>query len=158
MGFGASKARKVTASSKADKHTSAKGAKPKMPTSTSSEQAAAQREQQRSRGSNNTGSENSNSNPSLNAASGESPSPAEARGFNHPKPARRETIDTRAINRQTRMVGAEDMNGTKEDLDERPFHQEKVSRVPTKALLKPPKTPNSLIADPDDDFDYDLEQ
>lgn len=77
----------------------------------------------------------------------------ERRGFNNPRPARRENSGDRANNRQTRMVGAEDMDGGREDLDERPFHQEKVNRVPTKALLKPPKNPNSMIADPDEEYD-----
>ncbi|CBZ27970.1 hypothetical protein, unknown function [Leishmania mexicana MHOM/GT/2001/U1103] len=49
------------------------------------------------------------------------------------------------------MLGAEDLDGVHEDLDERPFRQEKVNRVPTKALLKPPKNPKSMIADPDED-------
>lgn len=46
------------------------------------------------------------------------------------------------------MVGATTENGEDEELDERPFNQEKVVRVPTKAQLKPPKGPHSLIADP----------
>ncbi|KAG5476176.1 hypothetical protein LSCM4_05136 [Leishmania orientalis] len=77
----------------------------------------------------------------------------ERRGFNNPLPARQSVGSDRALMRQTRMVGAEGVDGTHEDLDERPFHQEKVNRVPTKALLKPPKNPNSMIADPDEDHE-----
>ncbi|KAK7194421.1 hypothetical protein NESM_000358500 [Novymonas esmeraldas] len=107
----------------------------------------------------NVAASSSNSRP-LDASSGSLPSDAaadqlspERRGFNNPRPARRGTSNDRAQTRQTRMVGAEDMNGDREDLDERPFHQEKVNRVPTKALLKPPKNPNSLIADPDEEYE-----
>ncbi|AYU79750.1 hypothetical protein conserved [Leishmania donovani] len=75
----------------------------------------------------------------------------ERRGFNNPMPARSGGSIDRALTRQTRMLGAEDPDGAHEDLDERPFHQEKVNRVPTKALLKPPKNPESMIADPDED-------
>ncbi|KPA86931.1 hypothetical protein ABB37_00960 [Leptomonas pyrrhocoris] len=100
-----------------------------------------------------TGSDSSNAEYSLNNTLRDAASPGEPRGFNNPQPARRDASEGRVQRRQTRMVGAEDMNGTKEALDERPFHQEKVSRVPTKALLKPPKNPNSMIADPDDDYD-----
>lgn len=40
------------------------------------------------------------------------------------------------------------------DDDDRPFHEERVVRVPTKAVLKPPKNAGSVIADPDADDDY----
>ncbi|KAG5501906.1 hypothetical protein JKF63_04176 [Porcisia hertigi] len=78
----------------------------------------------------------------------------EWRGFNNPNPARSGSSVDRAERRQTRMLGAEDVGGTHEDLAERPFRQEKVSRVPTKALLKPPKNAGSKIADPDEDQDF----
>ncbi|KAG5476452.1 hypothetical protein LSCM1_04158 [Leishmania martiniquensis] len=77
----------------------------------------------------------------------------ERRGFNNPFPARESGGSDRALMRQTRMVGEEGVDGTREDFNERPFHQEKVNRVPTKALLKPPKNPNSMIADPDEDHE-----
>lgn len=158
MGSGASKAKKSTAASpKSQSKSSADSAKPKMPSSPPADQPAVQaatRSQKQSRNSNVSTSEQSTSASSPSHGSPrDTASPGEGRGFNNPHPARRDTIEQRPNNRQTRMIGAEDMNGVQEALDERPFRQEKVSRVPTKALLKPPKNPNSMIADPDDDYD-----
>ncbi|CAJ1009464.1 hypothetical protein Q4I28_004778 [Leishmania naiffi] len=76
----------------------------------------------------------------------------ERRGFNNPLPARQSGSHDRAQRRQTRMLGAQDVDGVHEDLDERPFRQGKVNRVPTKALLKPPKNQNSIIENPDEDY------
>ncbi|KPI89048.1 hypothetical protein ABL78_1861 [Leptomonas seymouri] len=142
MGFGASKSKKdvVQQSNRGGKSSTVRN-KPMMVTPPPKERASGTRNYAHS-------GAHSSSNGTPNVAS-----PGEVRGFNDPRPARREAVEPRTNNRQTRMVGAEDMNGRKEDLDERPFRQEKVSRVPTKALLKPPKNPNSLIADPDDDYD-----
>lgn len=133
------------------------GGKSKTTPSTSEDRAAPQPASRTSKASQQNGSlgQSSNAASSGHASPRDTATPAEGRGFNNPQPARREANEARTNNRQTRMVGAEDMNGEKEELDERPFRQEKVSRVPTKALLKPPKNPNSMIADPDDD-DYDL--
>lgn len=86
-------------------------------------------------------------------------SPTQGRGFNNVRPAKRggsgghDGAADRLQNRQTTMVGCKGTEGAEESLDERPFHKEKVNRVPTKALLKPPKNANSVIADPDEDYD-----
>ncbi|GET89513.1 hypothetical protein, unknown function [Leishmania tarentolae] len=99
----------------------------------------------------NVQSNDSSGGPGASASVADPQSP-ERRGFNNPVPARQSGNTNRTEKRQTRMVGAEDADGAQE-LDERPFHQEKVNRVPTKALLKPPKNPTSVIADPNEEDD-----
>ncbi|CAD2215094.1 hypothetical protein AGDE_12595 [Angomonas deanei] len=45
------------------------------------------------------------------------------------------------------------------DIENKAFGQEKVKRVPTKgAMLRPPKTANSCVADPDFDDYFDAEE
>lgn len=87
-----------------------------------------------------------------------------ARGTISPRPADRRQPNTIMISRHNGGGGGAAAAAAQkatvadgDDREERTFRQERVARVPTRAVLKPPKQTGSNIANPEDDEDeYDI--